>query len=208
MLYSQAEIDIVKDAQEPGIRNPQRPRIHFERIIGRFFKNYDFKDKVILDLGPGQYDFCELVRQKGAIPYAIELDESVVRLGQYKKIEVLKGNLTDTKVYESFKGKIDLLFCRGSINCSWFKDKNEHEEYLNNMLSVLKENGSAWISPCNEPATAPFYQNCLETQLEFFERNNFYTFKTHKVQAYMYGIWSDNPKLIYTQNLNYHKLPW
>ena len=208
MLYNQTELDILKDAQEPGIRNPQRPRIHFERIMSRFFKNYDFKEKVILDLGPGHYDFCELARDKGAIPFAIELDESVVKLGKYRKIEVLKGNLTDPKVYESFKGKVDLLFCRGSINCGWFKDGNEHEQYLIQMLSVLKENGSAWISPCNEPATSPYYQSSLETQLEVFDKHNFFTFKTHKVQAYLYGIWSDNPKLIYTKNLNYHKLPW
>lgn len=208
MLYNQTEINIVKNAKEPGIRNPQRPRVHFDRIMERFFKHYDFNGKVILDLGPGHYDFCELARSKGAIPYAIELDESVVELGKYKKIEVIEGNLIDPKIYESFNGKIDLLFCRGSINSEWFHNKKEHINYLEKMLAVLKDNGSAWISPCNESASSPNYKENLEIQMNVFNRFDFHTIKTHKIQAYFYGIWSDNPKLIYTKNLKYHKFPW
>lgn len=208
MLYNQAEIEIVKNAQEPGIRNPLRPRVHFERIINRYFKHYDFQNKVVLDLGPGHYDFCELARKKGAVPFAIELDESVVKLGQYKNIDVKKANLTDPMVYESYNGKVDLLFCRGSINCEWFKNSEKHIDYLEKMLAVLKDDGSAWISPCNEPVTSPMYKQNLKIQMSFFEKNGFETIKTHKFQAYTYGIWSDNPKLIYTKNLKYHKFPW
>jgi hypothetical protein len=208
MLYNQEEIEIIKNAQEPGIRNPLRPRIHFDRIMSRFFKNYDFQDKVILDLGPGHYDFCELARQKGADSHAIELDECVVRLGQYKKFKVIKGNLINPSVFDSFEGKVDLLFCRGSINCTWFNDNYEQEKYIEKMLSTLKFNGSAWISPCNESDSLSHYQSSLKTQMDVFEKLNFHTFKLHKVQAYMYGIWSDNPKLIYTKNLKYHKFPW
>jgi cyclopropane fatty-acyl-phospholipid synthase-like methyltransferase len=208
MLYNQVEIDMLKNALEPGIRNPNRPRVHFERIMKRFFKHYDFQNKTILDIGPGHYDFCELARNRGATPFAIELDESVVKLGQHRKIEVLKGNLINPKVYESFTGKIDLLFCRGSINCKWFIDKNEHENYLRSMLSVLKDNGSAWISPCNEPTTSDHYKSCLETQMQFLKSANFHPVRMHKFSAYYYGIWSDNPKLIYIKNLEYHKFPW
>jgi hypothetical protein len=174
----------------------------------RFFRNYDFRNKVVLDLGPGHYDFCELARERGAIPYAIELDESVVKLGQYKKFEVTQANLTDPNVYDAFTGKVDLLFCRGSINCEWFQHKSDHINYLGKMLSVLKSNGSAWVSPCNEPANAPNYKQNLEIQLNEFKKFDFHTIKTHKIQAYVYGIWSDNPKLIYTKNLKYHKFPW
>lgn len=208
MLYNQTEIEMLKNAQEPGIRDPLRPRVHFQRIISRFFKNYDFNQKVILDLGPGHYDFCDLARSKGAIPYSIELDECVVRLGRYKKIEVLHGDLVDPNIYDEFKGKVDLLFCRGSINCGWFNDENEHTIYLEKMLSVLKENGSAWISPCNASESFLQYREMLDIQMKIFTKNNFYTLNTNKLQSYLYGIWSDTPRIIYTKNLKYHKFPW
>ncbi|MFY7964201.1 MAG: class I SAM-dependent methyltransferase [Chitinophagaceae bacterium] len=208
MLLDSTEIEIVKNARESGIRNPMRSRIHFERIINRFFASYDFSNKAVLDIGPGHYDFCELARNKGAIPFAIELDDAVIELGKYKKIEVVKGNLSDVNVFEEFKGKIDLLFCRGSINCCWFSNEKEQQNYIQSMLKVLKPNGSAWISPCNEPINSDANKDSLKAQLQTFKENGFYTLKSHKLQAYWYGIWSDNPKLIYTKNLRYHKLPW
>jgi hypothetical protein len=163
-------------------------------------------------LGPGHYDFCELVREKGASPFAIELDDAVIKLGELKNINVIKGNLTDNIVYESFKNKIDGLFCRGSINACWFINKpEEQEKYIDSMLSVLNENGFAWISPCNEGGndiTLLEYNEVVQKQIELFENKGFRVLKINKIQAYRYGIWSSKPKLIYTKNLKYINFPW
>ena len=208
MLYDKFEIDIVKNANEPGIRNPDRPRIHFERIIERFFKKYNFNGKTVLDIGPGHYDFCEITRDAGAKNVAIELDECVIKLGEYKNFKVIKADLRDPNCYEQFKGEIDFLFCRGSINIGWFNNNDKHQNYINKMLSVLKQDASVWVSPCNEPINSPSYFEQLNIQINAFKENGFDVTRMNKFQAWRYGIWSDEPKIIFTKNLIFKKYPW
>lgn len=210
MLTDPKEIEIAKNAQEPGIRNPNRPRKHFQRIINRFFRNYSFSNKTLMDLGPGQYDFGELVREKGGDVHAIELDPVVVELGQYKKMNVIKGDLSDKSIFNPLSNTYDVLFCRGSINAGWFlNNEKAHHEYLDSLLSILKQDGTAWISPCNEAPGKPYedYKKAVDFQISFFKSNGYRVIKCNEYQARRYGIWSETPKLIFTKNLKYLKLP-
>jgi hypothetical protein len=211
MLTNPIEIEIIKNAQEPGIRDPKRPRKHFERIISRFFNDYSFKSKKLLDLGPGHYDFGELTRLNGAITDAIELDPTVIKLGEFKKMKVICGNLSDKDIFKELNSQYDLLFCRGSINACWFlNEETKHRNYLESLLSVLKLDGAAWISPCNEaPGQSPTdYVAAVEFQIQFFKKHGYKVIRCNPFQARWYGIWSDKPPLIFTKNLKYSTLPW
>ncbi len=212
MLTTKAEIEIVSKAWEPGIKDPTRPRIHFQRILKRFFKNVNFKNKVVLDLGPGHYDFGELVRPLGARVINLELDPAVIELGRHKGFEVMEADLKDPSIYSNLPAKIDVLFCRGSINAGWFPhDATAHRNYLENMIGCMSENSVAWVSPCNAPinnlSTEAFLKSVSE-QAAIFKKNGFVKFSSNKWQCRQYGIWSTPPRLIYTKNLSYHQFPW
>jgi hypothetical protein len=211
MLTDPREIEIVKNAQEPGIRDPKRPRKHFERIINRFFSDYSFKSKRILDLGPGHYDFGELTRLKGAITDAIELDSAVIKLGEFKNMKVIVGNLSNPDIFKDLSSQYDLLFCRGSINACWFiNDETKHRNYLESLVSVLRTDGASWISPCNEAPgqSRKAYEDAVQFQMQFFKQHNYEVIRCNSFQSRWYGIWSDKPPLIFTKNLNYSNMPW
>lgn len=212
MLVRPEEIAAIADAQEPGIRNPSRPRFHFEGIIRDFFAGTDVRGLRLLDLGPGHYDFGELMRLRGAEVEAIELDPAVVRLGAMKGMTVYAGDLTDPSVYAQLAARFDGIFCRGSINANWFiHDEAAHIAYLDALLTTMKGDGPSWISPCNEPKEPgdPRFARAVAVQVEYFRRRGFRVHKCDRYESNEYGIWSAEPWLIYTKNLSYvHAKPW
>ena len=214
MLTKIEEINCIQDAWEPGIRDPQRPRDHFERIIKDFYKKVDFNNKNYLDLGPGHYDFGELLKLNGGITTSIELDPAVIRLGELKGLPVIEGNLSDIDVYNSLKGKFDGLFCRGSINARHFTERDDHRRYLESMLATVKSDGTFWVSPCNDPMggakSDELLEGCIKIQMDFFKEKGFDTIFCTTEMINQYGIWSSKPQLIYTKNLKYDlsKIQW
>lgn len=209
MLTDPIEIECVKNAKEPGIRDPLRPRTHFLSIITHFFKDYNFDQKNILDLGPGHYDLGEIIKIKGGETTSIELDPAVIKLGQLKKMKVIEGNLTDPKVFANLTHSFDGLFNRGSFNARNFKNNIEHKKYLESMISAVKPSGVFWLAPCNDPIVDStsgqdiYFKDCVEFQISFFKKNGFEIIECPPAFIKEFGIWSSKPNLIYTKNLNY-----
>lgn len=207
MLVNDAEIECVKDAWEPGIRDPERSRTDFDNIIQYFFKKFDFNKSSFLDLGPGHYDFGEIVRQRGGRTTSIELDPAVIRLGVLKNLDVIKGDLTDVDVFAKLHNSFDGLFCRGSINARHFPIESDHRKYLDSLISVVKQDGVIWISPCNDPAhdqDIESFQNCVNIQIKFFKERGFKIIECPTTFEGAFGIWSTKPKLIFTKNLDFN----
>lgn len=205
MLTTKEEIECVKEAWEMGIRDPQRPRHHFQDILDSFFNKYSFQNKRWLDLGPGHYDFGELVRKKGGKTTSIELDPAVIKLGQIKSLEVIKGDLGSKGVFESLSNQYDGLFCRGSINAMNFPNVEDHEAFLEAMISTVKSTGAMWVSPCNDSSieSDPQFESTVQFQIDFFQRNGFKIIKCTPVMVSTFGIWSTKPELIFTKNLDF-----
>ena len=209
MLTKAIEIECVKSAREPGIRDPSRPRDDFHNIINHFFKEYNFNKMSLLDLGPGHYDFGEIVRTKGGETTSIELDPAVIKLGHLKKMKVIEGNLVEPEVFKNLRHSFDALFNRGSFNAANFTNETEHRNYLESMISVVKPSGVFWLAPCNDPVadsdseSDKFFQDCVDFQIQFFEDNGFNVVKCTPIMIGDFGIWSNKPELIYTKNLHF-----
>ena len=207
MLTKAIEIECVKSAREPGIRDPKRPRADFLNIVSHFFKGYNFEKMSFLDLGPGHYDFGEIVRTKGGETTSIELDPAVIKLGHLKKMKVIEGNLVDSEVFTSCRYSFDGLFNRGSFNAANFTNETEHRKYLESMISVVKPSGVFWLAPCNDPVadseSDKFFQDCVNFQIQFFKDNGFNVVKCTPLMVGAFGIWSTKPELIYTKNLHF-----
>lgn len=208
MLIDPKQIDCVKNANEPGIRNPLRPRIDFENIIKDFFASYDFTGRALIDLGPGHYDFGEIVKKKGGKTTSIELDPVVIKLGHLKSMSVIEGDLNDHSVFHDIENSFDGLFNRGSFNARNFSDEREHQKYLDAMISTVKPNGVFWLAPCNDPkqgesARDKIFKSCVDYQISYFKDNGFKIVECPESFVSAYGIWSSGPRMIYTKNLDY-----
>jgi len=209
MLTDPAEIDIISNARQPNVRDPKRPREPFDKIFADFLGKVDFSGQNIIDLGPGQYDFCELVRDHGASEcFAIDNDSAVVELGHYKKITVSEANLKDLIKNPFPDQTFNGVFCKYSFNCFWFHNsENDHRAFLDALVGLMKPDGWAWLAPWNGVSKAIADQ--LETieatariQHKIFIENGFTAYELTDDQSKKYGVHGSTfNRPVFTKNL-------
>jgi hypothetical protein len=193
MLKDSKEIEIISNARQVQVRNPERSRKHFEDIFNDFLSGIDLEKKLLLDLGPGQFDFAEIVRPKGGIVHSIDNDPAVIELGEYKGLNVRLDNLKKLpKIKYDFK--FDAVFCKYSINAFWFHDNDaKHTEYVESINNLMKADGFAWIAPWNGvPKKAQLsdreIQRVLDLQADLFRDFGFTGINLTKKLTTRYGI--------------------
>lgn len=193
MLTDPEEICIIAEARQKNIRDPARSREHFHRIFNDFISPVNFANTVLLDLGPGQYDFAILARERGAITYGVDNDPAVIRLGNHKKFPVLEKDLKKLGAAD-FDFQFDGLFCKYSINAFWFHANDEHlVEYISQLGHLLKPGGWGWVAPWNGvPKKASLsvsrIREILTLQARLFKELGFETVDlTEELSAY-YGV--------------------
>lgn len=203
MLTEKKEIEIISRAKQKNVRDPNRSRKHFENIFNDFFLNIDFNGKLYLDLGPGQYDFGVLAKTKGAKEiYAIDNDEAVIELGNYKKFNVKFADLKNLN-FNLFNIKFDGIFCKFSINALWYKDIS----FYDNFEKMLNNKGWVWLAPWNgigkksDLKSEEIYQR-LNFQIDQFKSRNFDIFlldSEYQIKYGVHGIVENN--ILITKNL-------
>lgn len=193
MLKDPKEIKIISKARQAQVRNPERSRKHFEDIFSDFLSSIDLEKKLLLDLGPGQFDFTEIARPKGAIVHSIDNDPAVIELGEYKGFNVRLDNLKRLpKIKYDFK--FDAVFCKYSINAFWFHDNDDkHREYIESINNLMKKDGFAWIAPWNGvPKKVKFsdreIQHVLDLQAKLFKEFGFTGVNLTEKLTTRYGI--------------------
>ncbi|HJK88454.1 MAG: class I SAM-dependent methyltransferase [Candidatus Megaira endosymbiont of Mesostigma viride] len=151
MIYNDLEKEVMANAIQPNMRTP-RPLAGLNAIVDNYLKNIDFQGTHILDIGPGQCDFLDIVKGKGAVTYGIDFDPAVVKLGEMRGHNMTFCDLTKDWPFKDMV--FDGIFCRSSINCYWFVQPDNNEllkQFLDRISKSLKSNGWMWILPWNKP---------------------------------------------------------
>jgi Methyltransferase domain len=149
MLTDPREIEIISRARQANVRDYRRSRQHFVNILADFFEDRHFVGRRCLDLGPGQYDFGVLARERGAAVVGIDNDPAVIELGRHKGFDVVKGNLRSLSV-ASFDAPFDGVFCKFSINCFWFGDDVDAlADFSHRLAACVRPEGWLWVAPWN-----------------------------------------------------------
>jgi hypothetical protein len=164
------------------------------RIFTDFLGGVQFEGATFLDLGPGQYDFGEMARARGAITHGIDNDPAVIELGEYKGFPVKSGRLQNIKVTDFAVTQFDGIFCKFSINAFWFYDDNAaHANHLLELGKLLKPEGWAWIAPWNgvpkKSELGPVdIEKVLLTQAAVFKDLGFIGVDLSKEYSEYYGV--------------------
>lgn len=149
MLTDPEEIAIIQSAKQANVRDPNRSRAHFERIFADFLVDLDLTGSTILDLGPGQFDFGVLARERGAEVVAIDYDPAVVALGRHKGFEVVEGRIQGINEL-GWSSRFDGAFCKFSLNAFWFADAlTSLDDFIDGMISTTATDAWGWIAPWN-----------------------------------------------------------
>lgn len=209
MLTDPKAIDIIKAARQKNVRDPLRSRKHFENILSAFFDGVTL-DGRYLDLGPGQYDFCELAREQGATCMGVDFDPPVLELGRYKGFDTLELDLKALPEHD-FGETFDGVFNKFALNAFWTGNDAEQQALMAQAINALiKPGGWGWLAPWNRPlpGTTPSeeeQQNVLRLQKDAFEACGFETILLTLAQPKTYGVNGNVANnIVYIKNLSHN----
>jgi len=150
MLYNDEERRVMAPAIHAGMRETNILLGPFQNILDDFFAGVDMAGQRILDVGPGQCDFLDLVRKRGGQTFGVDFDSAVAALGALRGHEVIVGNLKEGWPYRGHA--FDGIFCRGSINLFTFQqDVGRLYAFLEGFEASLAPGAWVWIAPWNKP---------------------------------------------------------
>ena len=151
MLYSDEERAVMAAAVQPNMRATNISVQPFKNILRDFLADVTLSGSHILDIGPGQLDFLDLMKSGGAErTMGIDFDPAIQKLGALRGHEIV---ISDLRQGWPLKGQIfDGIFCRGSLNCFWYATEERLHGYLEDMVASLAPNGWMWVAPWSKPA--------------------------------------------------------
>ena len=135
-------------------------RREFSSAIAHFGIHID--GKTVLDIGPGTADSLDVAKDMGAsVTSFVEEEPFFVRFAELKGHSGITTNYTFKPFFdESMKGKFDLVYTKGSINCEWVNQQNKmlldgdpshffkFDIWLDELISLLKpETGQIILMP-------------------------------------------------------------
>lgn len=191
MLTDPQEIRIISAARSKTVRDPKRSREHFERIFADFLPDVRFEGARLLDIGPGQYDFGEMARARGAEVFNIDKDPAVVELGRYKGFPVIEAGIKKIS-RDQFPCLLDGVFCKFSINAFWLPG-DAQLAHIDEICSMLQPEGWGWIAPWNgvpknQQLDRGRVQEILARQADGFRRHGFEGLELTPEQSLYYGV--------------------
>jgi hypothetical protein len=192
MLTDPKEIEIISRARQANVRDPRRSRKHFEVIYEDFLRDVSWPGRVVLDIGPGQYDLGEILRPRGALVEGVDNDPAVLELGRYKGYRVLEGNLRQLAQID-FGRCYDGLFCKLSLNVFWSRSPQAAQEDVGRLLALAQPDAWLWIAPWNGvpkdmDARAPEVAQMLGAQRRAFQDAGCEVYELPEALTHRYGI--------------------
>ena len=208
MLTDKREIEIIANARQANVRDPKRSREHFFNIIDDFFDGVELTGMYV-DLGPGQYDFGEIVRQQGGDCVGVDFDPAVIELGRFKGFRVVEGNIRQLRDLTVEGGPFDGVFNKFSLNAFWTRDDTEHRQLVDAVANLVASDGWAWIGPWNGVPKAENLEpeeidRVLSFQRACFESRGFQVVELTDRLTRRYGIHGAVANnIVFVKNLNW-----
>jgi Methyltransferase domain len=213
MLGDATEIAIATSAKQKNIRDPRRDNRSVRYIIRDFFQNVDLSGRC-LDLGPGQFDFANIVRARGGSCLGVDFDPIVVALGRHKGFEVVEMNIRQLSEHE-FGEAFDGVFNKFALNAFWHWDDQEaHAALVAAIAELVRPGGWGWIGPWNGvPKKAKLDQvaidRTLDLQRQLFEQHGFAAVPLTQRQSRRYGVHGNVANnVVFVKNLEGRPQRW
>ncbi len=196
MLYTDEERAVMAEAIQPNMRINNILVQPFTNIIADFLTEASLRGARVLDIGPGQLDFLDLMKSAGTtVTVGIDFDHAIQKLGAMRGHEVV---ITDLRNGWPLKREtFDGIFCRGSLNCFWYPEEDKLRDFLDNMAASLSPKGWIWIAPWNKPAAGQegYTETVERVVAAWAQRNGITIEEPEKASHARYGIGYQIPKV-------------
>ena len=137
------------DYKQKKLKFNLRRQIKNYNFISRHFKKKLFKNKKILELGPGSYAFSLTAKNMGAEVHVVEKIENFCQIGKNLKFKVYCNDFN--KNLEFLKTNFyDGIFIKGTFGSKARDSFDNYKKKIYNLLSKLKNNGWIFYSPWND----------------------------------------------------------
>lgn len=159
MLYNDSEREVMKNAIQPWLRGrtcPDGYDLELDRhlvLIEEFLPDDYFRGKRILELGPGQCDFLDIAKRKGAVAtFGVDFDPAIVELGKLRGHQVTLANLSEG--WPLAGQRFDGVYSRVSTNIYWYKEADRLRGFLDGIADSV---AGGWLLfvPFNQPYENP-----------------------------------------------------
>jgi len=210
MLTDPEEIALASGAMEPGLRLANRSTRGPVAIARDFLAGISLKGSVVLELGPGHFEFCDFVRARGGAAAVVELDPAIAAIGRRRGYEVFIKDLRELGSFEPGK-RFDGLFCKGSNNPFWFyKDEGALRAYIERFVRLTEPRGWVWVASCpytSQPTTPAEFAGWLDVERRIYRELGFQEWPIPwRAIGGMYGISIPCDGLsVFTRNLPPHR---
>ncbi len=145
-------IEIISKATRPNVAKPRTTDKDFRHIFKDFFRQWarsaGFAGQLLVDLGPGQFDFARIIRDFGGDCENIDYDPAVIELGEYLGFTCINMDMKQLDAIEQ-RSRYDGVFCKFSISAFWFTTADDTMHFVRELDSFLKPEGWGWIAPWN-----------------------------------------------------------
>lgn len=188
-------IEIISKARRPNVARPRTSHRDFDRIFKDFFRKQRRRDgfagQLVMDLGPGQFDFPRMIREYGGECECIDYDAAVLELADYLGFRCFNMDMKQMDATE-LRARYDGLFCKFSISGFWYADPEAARNFVHELDSMLKPTGWGWIAPWNGRPKHGFDDDraavLLDVQKDAFRACGWTGIDLTKKQAAHYGM--------------------
>lgn len=150
MLEDPKAREIISKARQSNVADPDRSGSDFDNLFADVFSDHDFSGQLVIDLGPGQYDFATRVRERGGEVHNVDRDPAVVELGRHLGFEVFDHDLRKLRRLE-LTGRYDGVFCKFSVNAFWPAEPDDVTAATVTITDLLAAGGWGLVIPWNGP---------------------------------------------------------
>ncbi len=175
--------------------------------INDFFRPEHFRNKTLVEFGPGHYSFALLARHLGATVVCVEYDPALVAVGEYLGFEVHNTNL-DVITRDFFGRQFDGLWLKGCFNACRLPDDQAVTRLSEELDGFIVPGGWGWLVPCNK-GKAPsgedqeaFEARRVDTQTQAFAQLNWMAHNFDKPRMQRYASAYRNAPHIFTRGLH------
>lgn len=175
-------------------------------IINDCFEPEHFRNKRIVELGPGHYAFALLARHLGAEVVCVDREPIFVQLGKYFGFEMLEMEIEQLSS-EAIGGRAQGLWMKGAFNACRYQEDEQIVDLAQRISDLVVEDGWGWLVTANKAdgivaeKGQDFVEHRIELQRTALERLGWDAAPIVEPDRKRYGINYQNARYLFTRGL-------
>jgi hypothetical protein len=206
--FDQAGLDIIaKSTYTTHNRYSPHRAVRISNIVNDFFDRDHFQSKVVIEFGPGHYNFALVARYLGATVICVDRDPIFIELGRHLGFRVI-GKDFYAVTPDDIGAEVDGVWIKGAFNAARLGDKRKVAGFISFLNRILRPQGWGWCVTVNrvrdqdtDPAMMLRLKQWVECQRECFEEHGWRSSPIEQGDRKRYALSYSGSEYYFTRGL-------